>query len=97
MQVTSTLVAIAAGFVGLAAAQQPAFRFAPYGNGDTTCNPDNLISPTTSIPGSGDVESCVQFATGTSSVQYALLEGSPEGCTVNLWTNNVCNGPAIAS
>lgn len=92
-----TIAALTATFVGLAAAQQPAFRFSPYGNGDTTCNAGNLISPTTSIPGTGDVGNCVQLATGTSSIQYALLEGSQEGCTVSLWTNNVCSGPAITS
>lgn len=96
MQVTALI--LAAATAGLAAAQSaPAFRFSPYGNGDTTCDADNLISPTTNIPGTGDVSSCVQFATGTSSVRYALLEGSQEGCTVALWTNNACNGDAITS
>lgn len=94
MQVLAILTAV---FVGLAAAQQPAFRFSPYGNGDTTCDADNLISPTTSIPGTGDVSSCVQLASGTSSLQYSLLEGSQAGCTVSLWTNNACNGPVISS
>lgn len=93
MQVLATLTILA----GLAAAQQPAFRFSPYGNGDTTCDADNLISPTASIPGTGDVSSCVQLASGTSSLQYSLLDGSQAGCTVSLWTNNACNGPVISS
>lgn len=81
----------------VAAAQVPQFRFSEYGNGDTTCDSANLISPSVSIPGTGDVLFCVQFPTGTSSIQYALLEGSQAGFTVDLFTNNVCNGPAIAS
>ncbi|KAJ4404938.1 hypothetical protein N0V82_010408, partial [Gnomoniopsis sp. IMI 355080] len=87
---------IALGLAAMATAQdQPSFRFQPYGNSDTTCAGENLISPTTSIPGTGDVSSCVQFATGTNSIQYTLLDGSKAGCVVDLFTNNACNGPAI--
>lgn len=88
---------IFAGLASIAAAQGPMFRFSEYGNGDTTCDSANLISPSISIPGTGDVSSCIQFPTGTSSIQYALLDGSQAGCTVDLFTNNVCNGPAISS
>ena len=58
--------------VSMAAAQDPTynvmFRFSEYGNGDTTCDPANLISPSVSINGP-DVGASQQFPVGTVSHQ----------------------------
>ncbi|KAI5367738.1 hypothetical protein Slin15195_G028700 [Septoria linicola] len=87
---------VLATWASMAAAQSgPMLRFSEYGNGDTTCNPDNLISPSINIPGTGDVGSSIQFPVGTSSIQYALLDGSEGGYKVELFTSNTCIGPAI--
>ncbi|KAK4634203.1 Ecp4 [Fulvia fulva] len=90
MQIPTSLLALTATLTFAVA--DPSFRFSEYGNGDTTCSPDNLISPSVSIDdGFGG---CKQFPANTNSVQYALLEGSRAGCIVKLFTNNACNESA---
>lgn len=103
MQFTSVLVATAA-LAGLTvavpqtASSVPECYVTTYDNGDTSCADANLFGETIGLTGS-DLGACRQLAYGTSSIEYRVpaYAQATRGCTLSLWTDVSCNGPAIKS